>query len=295
MRGNICFKKSEWYFEDSSNVSFDDSNTSIGMKIRKKLYEGRSPFQKVEFFDTYNFGKILVLDGVLQTAEKTEFIYHEMLCQVPMFCHPNPHKVLIIGGGDGGSLEEVLKHPIEKVWMVEIDKKVVDLSRKYLPSISKNAFNDKRAELIIGDGKEVIKKHKNFFDVIILDLSDPDGPAKELISQGFYKNVKRALRKDGIVSIQSGSLICQTKMTKIIYNRIKKIFPYVEIRKAVVPEYQAGEYAFTLGSKRDLRKITMNNLKKKFKKLKLGLKYYSPEIHFSSKVFPKYLQEVLKK
>lgn len=291
MKDRLRFKRNEWFFEDP--VPYDVSNAAIGIKIKKKLYTGKSPFQKIELYDTYDYGKILVLDGILQTSEKDEFVYHEMLCQVPMFLHKNPQKVLIIGGGDGGSLEEVLKHKIEKVWMVEIDKKVVDLSRKYLPAISKGAFKNKKAEIIVGDGKEFIKRYDNFFDVIILDLSDPAGPAEDLISLDFYKDVKKALKKNGLVSIQSGSLDDQIKLVATIFKRIKKIFPAAEIRRAVIPSYWE-EYSFIIGSTADLKKITFKDIEKKYKKLKLDLRFYSPEIHFVSKVFPKYLEEKIK-
>lgn len=285
-------KKKQWFFEKT--VPYDESRINIGIEVKRKLYSGKSPFQKIEFFDTYGFGKILVLDGILQTSEKDEFIYHEMLCQVPMFYHPNPKKVLIIGGGDGGALEEVLKHPVEKVWMVEIDKKVIENCKKYLPSLSKKAFEDKRAEIIIGDGKEYIKNYKSFFDVIILDLSDPCGPAKDLITLRFYQNAKKALRGTGIVSIQSGSLTCQPKLVAIIYKRIRKIFPYIKIHQAVIPSYQAGEYSFIVASELNLEKINLKNLKNRANKLGPNLLYWSPEIHFSSVVLPKYLKQSLK-
>lgn len=287
-----CFKKSQWYFENP-DVPFDISNIMIGIKIKKRLYSGRSPFQKIEFLDLCHYGRALALDGIVQTSEKDEFIYHEMLCQNPMFLHKSPQRVLIVGGGDGGSLEEVLKHNIKEVQMVEIDKKVIELSQKYLPSISKGAFRDKRAKVIIGDGKVHIKRNVNYFDVIILDLSDPGGPAKDLISLDFYKNVKRALKKDGMVSIQSGSFTCQPEMVSLIFNRIKKIFPSVKIHKAVVPVYQAGEYSFTVGSKSDLKKITLKNLQNKFKKAGFSTSYWSPELHFASSVLPKYLKDGL--
>ncbi|PIP24136.1 MAG: spermidine synthase [Candidatus Nealsonbacteria bacterium CG23_combo_of_CG06-09_8_20_14_all_37_18] len=290
---NPITEKDKWFFEES--VPYDVSGTKIGIKIKKKLYSGKSSFQKIELYDTYAYGRILVLDGIVQTSEKDEFIYHEMLCQTPMFLHENPRRVLIIGGGDGGALEEVLKHKIEKVWVAEIDAKVIEVSRKYLPSISKRAFKNKKSEITIGDGKEYINKYKDFFDVIILDLSDPGGPAKDLMSLDFYKKTKRALRKNGIISIQSGSFTCQPGLVSTIFSRIRKVFPYTEIRRAVVPCYQAGEYSFTIGSTADLEKITLKDIKKKYKKLKLDLKYYSPDIHFASKVLPKYLKEMIEK
>ena len=290
MKDCYFFKRKDWFFESSLDVPFDETQVEIGMKINKKLYSGKSKYQDIEFYDLYYFGKAMVLDGVLQTSEKDEFIYHEMLCQVPMFLHKNPEKVLIIGGGDGGSLEEVLKHNIKKVWMVEIDKKVVDLSKKYLSKISKGSFEDERAEIISGDGKDFIKNYNNFFDVIILDLSDPGGPAENLISSKFYRDIKNALKREGIISMQSGSFTCQPKMVKTIYSRVGKVFPFSQIRKAVVPSYYAGEYSFTLAFNINLGKMTYGALKKKYDKLGLRLDYYSPEIHFASTVLPKYLE-----
>ena len=212
-----------------------------------------------------------------------------------MFLHKNSKKVLIVGGGDGGSLEEVLKHKVEKVWMVEIDKKVIELSQKYLSSISKGAFKSKKAEIIIGDGKKYIKKHKNFFDIIILDLSDPHGPAKELVSLKFYRDIKKALRRDGIVSIQSGSLNDQPGLVKNIFYRIKNIFPFAEIHQAVIPAYETGEYSFIIGCKNKVDKAQEKNIERKYKKLKLNLQYFNPEIYFSSRVLPKYLAERIRK
>ena len=211
-----------------------------------------------------------------------------------MFSHPNPKKVLIIGGGDGGALEEVLKHPIEKVWLVEIDKKVVEVSKKYLLSISKGAFKDKRAELVIGDGVKFIQNYKNFFDVVILDLSDPWGPAQEVISIKFYDSVKKALKKNGVISVQGGCLFDQPKLVSLIHQRLKKVFSSVIIHKAPVVLYGLGELNFTVASDINLNKITIKDIERKFRKLNLDLKYYSPKIHFASAVLPKYLIEKLK-
>lgn len=285
-------KKNNWLFE-SSVIPYDEIDEKIGLKVKKKLYSGRSQYQKIEVYDTYSFGRILVLDGIFQTSEVDEFIYHEMLCHLPLLLHQDPRKVLIIGGGDGGSLEEVLKHPIEKVWVVEIDRKVIGVSKKYLPSISRGAFNSKKAEIIVGDGLKFIKNYKNFFDVIILDLSDPVGPAKELISLNFYKDVKKALKKRGVLSVQSGSITVQLKLVETIYKRLKKVFPFVEIHRACVPLYQAGEYSFTLAANFNLEKVSLAKLERRFKKLNLKTKYYLPKIHLSSRAKPRYLKNLL--
>jgi len=286
--------KKRFYFQ--KDAPFEKPDMKVGFLMRKKLYEGKSPFQNIEILDLYTYGRTLALDGIVQTTEHDEFIYHEMLCQVPLFVHPSPQKVLIIGGGEGGALREVLKHrSVKKTVVVEIDGKVVELSKKYLPFLSRNAFSDKRAQLIIEDGKEFIKNHKNEFDVIILDLSDPGGPAKDLISQKFYQSVKKALRKNGVVSVQSGSLTDQAELVALIKKRLQKVFRFVEVRWAVVPSYEAGVYTFTMASDFNFKSVSQGVLKKKFKKAKyMNLKYWSPEIHWSSSVLPVYLKEELK-
>lgn len=288
-------KGKQYVFEVAQDVPYDITGVQIGYQVRKKLYEGKSAFQKLEVYNLVFFGRTLFLDGVLQTTEQDEFIYHEALCQAPLFVHPSPQKVLIIGGGDGGSLEEVLKHrEVKEAWMVEIDKKVVDVSKKYLSSISKKAFGDKRAHLLFEDGKEFVKKHKNEFDIIILDLSDPGGPAEQLISEKFYQDVRRALRKGGVVSVQSGSLTTQAKLVRLIQKRLKKVFRYVLVRGVCVPAYQAGVYSFTMASNFPFPNVSNQVLERKYRKAsQMNLQYWSPGMHAASAVLPRYLQEKL--
>ncbi|MCH7828898.1 polyamine aminopropyltransferase [Patescibacteria group bacterium] len=279
------------------SVPFDESRVTVAYKVKKVLYSGKSAYQKINVFDLEFYRRALFLDDILQTTQKDEFIYHEMLCQAPLFLHSLPEKVLIIGGADGGALEEVLKHAsVQEVWMVEIDRKVVDVSRKYLPSISKNAFQDKRTHLLFEDGKEFVKKHKSFFDVVILDLSDPGGPAEGLISPAFYRNVKQCLRKNGIVSVQSGSLSAQPHLVALIQKRLRSVFRFVEMRCAVVPSYQAGVFTFTLASDFNFSMVSSKTLEKKFKSAKkMDLKYWSPKIAVASAILPRYIKDFLGK
>ena len=307
-------------------------NTKFLYPINKQLYSGKSDFQKIEILNTVDFGKMLVLDGIVQITEKDGFIYSENLCHLPMFYHPNPEKVLIIGGGDGASLREILKHPVQEVYMVEIDQKVIEISKKYLPTLSNGAFEDAtilnfppikppyihpnihpiqkgylidpsvdfckkayaKVKVIIGDGKEFVKNHKDYFDVIILDLSDPVGPAEDLISENFYKDVKSALRKDGVISVQGESLTIQPDLTAKIVGRLKNVFSSVKLHTAVVPTYQSSIFSFPIASDFDLDKVTLEQVEKKYKELNLDLKYYHPAIHFSSAVLPIYLEKLLK-
>lgn len=273
-------KQSEWLFE--SLLPYEKAKTRNNLRVKKKIYEANSPYQKIEVYDTYKFGKVLVLDGIFQTSEKDEFIYHEMLCHLPMLSHVSPRKVLIIGGGDGGALEEVLKYPVEKVWLAEIDEKVIEVSKKYLPAISRGAFNSKKLKIVIGDGWKFAKNHRNFFDVIILDLSDPLGPAEKLISIKFYQDIKKALKKNGVISVQSGSLTFQPRLVALINRRLKKVFSFVAVHAARVPLYRQGLYGFTLAANFDLKKINLLDLKRRFNKLSLKTKYYSPKVHLNS-------------
>ncbi len=269
-------------------------NTKHIIAIKDKLYTGKSDFQKLDVYNTYDYGKMLVLDGIIQTSEVDEFIYHENICHLPMFYHTNPKNILIIGGGDGGSLREIVKHPIEKATMVEIDKKVVKVSKKFLPTLSNGAFENEKAELIIGDGKKYIEDHKNLFDVIILDLSDPDGPAELLITEEFYQNVKEALRPGGIISVQSESLTEQPTLARKINHRLNKVFKCVKTHTAMIPTYQSGIFSLTVASDVDLDEVTTADVEKRYQALNLDLKYYNPKIHFASAILPTYVKNIFK-
>lgn len=276
---------------ETGGIPFDDSAMVSTIEVSKKIYSGKSKYQKIEIYDSLGLGKVLILDGVFQTSEKEEFIYHEMMAHLPFFYFLNnsktPKNVLIIGGGDGGILEEVLKHKTEKVFMVEIDEKVISVSKKYLSSISRGAFSDRRTELIIQDGKKFIKNYKNFFDIIILDLSDPWGAARGLISEKFYIDVREALAEKGVISIQSGSFDCQLKLVSLISKRLKKFFPSVKMHMAAVPLYGSGEYSFSVAANFDLdKKFNIEKMKTISDPLKPKLRYWSPEIHLASAVLP---------
>lgn len=286
----------KYFFE--ATCPKDESKLKHGIGIKETLYSNTEEFtvgditgtMKIEVFDTYAYGKILVIDGIVQTSESDEFIYHDSMVHLPMTYHQNPKNVLIIGGGDGGALREVLKHNIDKVTMVEISKSVVDSCKEHIPSIPSGAFENTKAELIIADGKAFIENHKNEFDVIVLDLSDPEGPAEGLISSGFYKNVSEALKEDGIVSIQSESLTYQPKLVKMMQKNIRTVFPFVKLHTASIPTYQGSVFGISVAGKKDFTKITKEEVKTKLAKLG-ELKYLDEDVFFSSTVIPKYLRD----
>ena len=176
--------------EEQIWISEKWNNLEVLYKVRSILYKSNSEYQHTQIVDSYEYGRMLLLDGIVQTTEKDEFIYHEMMVHVPMLSHPNPEEILIIGGGDGGILREVLKYDsVSSVTMVEIDSKVIDLCQEYLPMISAGAFEDKRTSLVIMDGAAYVQDTKKKFDVIIIDSPDPIGLAKVLFSKSFYLNL----------------------------------------------------------------------------------------------------------
>ena len=275
------FLGKNWFFEDF--LPGEPKISTWGFQIEKEIFSGKSKFQKIEVFENKEFGKILVLDGMVQLSTKDEFVYHEMLVHPAMISHQKPEKVLIIGGGDGGTLREVSKHPVKEIFLVDIDKKVIEVSKRYLPQVSKGAFKDKRLKIFIEDALKFIKRYKDYFDIIIEDLTDPSSVAKFCWNIKFYRNIFDALKQNGIASFQSGYL--KEPFAKKARRDLKKVFPFLEIRKTFVGCFPMDEHTFSLASKKiDFNKISFKDIEKKFKKLKIKTKYYSPKIHFCSKI-----------
>ena len=286
MKRKFLFNKN-WFFEDFK-IPTELPTFTWGVVIGKEIYSGKSEYQKIEIFDTKEFGRILTVDGLVQLSTKHEFIYHEMLVHPASFYHPKPKKVLIIGGGDGGALREVVKHPVETIFLVEIDKKVIEISKKYLPSVSDRAFNDKRLKIFNEDGLKFVKKYTNFFDIIICDSTDPYGPSVPLFQTRFYRDILKALKEKGVFAAQTAYL--KERFAKKARKKIKKVFPFFKVHRAFVGCFPFDEHTFSIGSKKiNLDKVTFGEIKKKYKKLNLQTKYYSPEIHFASAILPKYL------
>lgn len=286
MRENIFFKKN-WFFE--SFIPGEPKTTIWGFVVERKIYSGKSKYQEIEIFKAKEFGRVLVLDKLIQLSTKHEFVYHEMLVHPALIYHQNPKIILIIGGGDGGVLREVVKHPVEQIYLVDIDKEVINVSKKYLPSVSNGAFDDKRLKIFNEDALKFIKKYNNFFDVIIEDLTDWAGPSIKLWQAGFYRDLSLALKKEGIFAAQTGHF--REKFAKETREKIRKIFRFFKILKSFVDYFPFDEYTFSFASKMiDFNKFTFKGIEKKYKKLNIKTKYYSPEIHFSSAVLPRYLK-----
>lgn len=259
--------------------------------IDKLIFQGKTNFQKVLIFNNSIYGKIFCLDDIVELSEKDEFIYHEMISHPILFSHPNPKNILIIGGGDGGALREVLKHPVKKVDLVEIDKKIIDISKKYLRFVCHDSFSDKRVKIFNLPGEKFIGKYKNFYDIVIIDCTNfsQEGLSSPLYLVRFYKDVFTALKKDGIIITLGASFLDFENFIKGISKKLKKVFSSVAIFRFCMPSYHCGEYSFIGASKKiNLANVNFNKIEKRFKKLqkKHKLKYYSPEIHQASMILP---------
>jgi spermidine synthase len=273
------FLGKEWFFEEF--LPGEHQKSTWGFLIEKEIYSGKSKFQKIEIFENEEYGRLLILDGKVQLSTKFEFIYHEMLVHPAMLYHKNPKKVLIIGGGDGGTLREVSKHPVEEIILVDIDEKVIEVSKKYLPSVSDGSFEDKRLKIFNEDAFKFLEKYQEFFDIIIDDLTDPVGPSLSLWEENFFRKILKAIKKDGIVSIQAGYL--REKLSINLRKKMKKVFRNFVLHKAFVDCFPMDEHVFFIASKDpNFYKISLKEIERKFKKLKLKTKYYNPRIHFCS-------------
>ena len=219
-------------------------------QVQEVLFDGRSTFQHIQVASSSIFGRMLILDDAVQTTERDEYIYHEMLAHLPLLTHPAPRRVLIIGGGDGGTLEETLKHPIEHSTLVEIDQDVVTTCRRFLPFISGGAFDDPRTRLVIADGIEFVRTTSERYDVILVDSTDPQGPGLALFSPEFYGACTRVLAPDGLLVAQSGSLLYQQKLTELVRRHLRTVFPVVGTYWAAVPAYPGVLWGFSYGSLR---------------------------------------------
>jgi spermidine synthase len=274
-----------WYTE------YQTKNLGLTARIKETLFMGRSDFQDVAVLDTYEFGRMLSLDGVFQTDIFDEFIYHEMIAHVPLCVHPDPKNVLIIGGGDGGSAREVLRHGgVERVEMVEIDGLVVEVCKKYLPEISTVLINGHpKFHLKIGDGIDHMAQASDQYDVIIVDCSDPIGPGEGLFTRRFYQDCFKALKADGLFVQQTESPFYHQPLLKRLREDIESLFPITRTYLAHIPLYPGGTHCFTIGSKRyDPLDVDAAKLPD------LPTRYWNRDVQKSSFALPTFIKELFK-
>ena len=265
-------------------------------RIDKLYFESKTDHQHLMIFHNALLGRVMTLDGIVQTTEADEFIYHEMMTHVPMFAHGSANRVLIIGGGDGGMLREVLKHPVEQVIQVEIDQAVVDMAKAYLPNHSAGAYDDPRLNLVIADGMDFVRDSGEQFDVIISDSTDPIGPGEVLFTENFYSHAKQRLTTGGILATQNGVPIFQPDELITTRKRMSPHFEDMGFYCAPVPTYYGGFMAFSWGTDNTaLRHTDIATLQARIAQTNLKTKYYNAAIHQACFALPQYMIDTLNK
>ena len=268
-------------------------NVRFSMKVDKQVYSGKSEFQRIDIFDSLEFGRVLVLDGYTMLTEKDEFMYHEMIVHVPMCAHPNARRALVIGGGDGGSVRELVRYEaLEHIDLVEIDEEVVEACRKYLPQTA-GKLDDPRVHIHYEDGLKFIRHHEDEYDVIVVDSTDPFGPGEGLFTREFYGNCFRALKEDGIMVNQNESPFYanDARAMQRAHKRILANFPICRVYQAHIPTYPSGHWLFGFASKKYHPVRDMHAAD--WKELGIETKYYNTNLHRGAFALPNYVQKLL--
>lgn len=276
-----------WYTEEHS------TGVRFSIKFDRQLYTEQSEFQRIDVFESKEFGRFLTLDGYMMLTEKDEFIYHEMMVHVPMAVHPHPQKVLVIGAGDGGVLRELIRYPeVEHIDVCEIDERVIAVCKEWLPRTA-CGFDDPRVHIHIGDGLRFVRKCVDEYDLIIVDSTDPFGPGEELFTKEFYGNCYKALHDDGIMVNQHESpfYAADAKAMQRAHQRIVQSFVLSRVYQAHIPTYPSGHWLFGFASKKyhpvkDLDAV-------RWQKRKLDTRYYNTNLHKGSFYLPNYVQDLL--
>jgi len=274
----------DWYFETERR------GFAQGVRVRERLLRTTTQFQQLEIIETEAFGRALVLDRALQTSEGDEFMYHEMLVHVPLMTHPDPRRVLIIGGGDGGTLRRVLEHRGTEPTQVEIDGGVIDACKQYLPSVSAGALDDPRARVLVQDGIPFMRENAGTFDVVIVDSTDPIGPAVQLFEAPFYRDVARSLADGGLMVAQSSSPLFMRDELRQQAAHLREVFPIVRTYVGCVPTYPGTLWSYTIGSKRhDPLAVTRDAIKQRLADNGIGTRYYDPDVHHAAFALPPFV------
>lgn len=276
-----------WYSENHSN------DVQFSVRVEKQLYTANTEFQRIDVMTSKEFGTFLTLDGLMMVSEKDEFIYHEMIVHVPMSVNPNIKNVLVIGGGDGGTVKQLVRYEsIENIDLVEIDSEVIRVSREFLPELSAG-LDDKRVNIYYEDGLRFIRSKRDEYDLIIVDSTDPFGPGEGLFTREFYGNCSKALNSDGIMVNQHESPYYEEYANSLIraHGRIKGVFPIHKIYQAHIPTYPSGHWLFGFASNRfdpikdlDADAWNLRGIK---------TKYYNTNLHMGSFALPNYVKELL--
>jgi len=259
----------------------------MGLKVKETLFVGKSPLQEIAVIDTCLYGKILLLDGVVQLSERDEFMYHEMLVHPAMVTHPHPERVCIVGGGDGGAAREVLRHPVSEVVLVDIDAEVIEVCRKYFPQVG--SWDDPRLQVVVDDAVKYIARCKTQFDVIIMDSTDPfpRGVAESLFSKEFFRDAYDHLTEEGVLVSQMEPPFFDRERVEMLWRNLD-VFPLLRLYWGMVPTYPGGVWSYILASKKNDPLTSM-------KPLPFPTRYYSQAIHQAAFTLPVFLEEMFRK
>lgn len=263
-------------------------------KVSKVIYEGKSDCEQLLIFENPLFGRMLALDGIVQQTEADDFMYHEMMTHVPLLAHGNVRDVLIIGGGDGGILQEVVRHKnVDNITLVEIDPEVIKFSQKHLPFFSNGAFEDPRVQVVIQDGCLFVKEARGKFDVIICDSTDPIGPGVVLYTEQFYSDCKKALKPNGIFVNMNGVPFAQGEIVQMTYRNRKAHFKDTGYYLTAVPTYVGGFLAIGWATDGDYRKVPLEEIEKRLKNVQGQMRYYNPAVHQAAFALPEYVKKLM--
>ncbi|HEZ7985869.1 MAG TPA: polyamine aminopropyltransferase [Ruminococcus sp.] len=269
-------------------------NVKFSIKVDRQIYSGHSEFQRIDVFDSKEFGRFLTLDGYMMLTEKDEFIYHEMITHVPMAVHPNPENILVIGAGDGGVVRELTRYlGVKNIDLVEIDELVVEVSKQYLPTTACR-FDDPRVHVYYEDGVKFIRRCEDKYDIIIVDSTDPFGPGEGLFTKEFYGSCFKALHEDGIMVNQHESPFYAEDAAAMqrSHKRIVESFPISKVYQAHIPTYPSGHWLFGFASKKYHPTNDYNGAK--WSILGLKTRYYNQRLHIGSFALPNYVEELLR-
>lgn len=265
-------------------IEFTDPTQAHMHGVKSYIYSGKTPFQDVEIIETEFFGRCLVLDGKIQSAQYDEFIYHEALVHPAMLFHPGPEKVIVLGGGEGGALREILKYDtVKNLLMVDIDEEVVSLCEKYLPEWNGGSFKDSRTELLFMDARKYMEDNHKRWDVIFIDITEPldDSPAYMLFTKEFYQILSQRLNENGVIALQAGNLNPRLlECHGAVYNTLKEVFPHVESYGVYIPSYDTV-WGFLIASHRGgIRERSPESVDQAIaKQVKGELHYYDGQTH----------------
>lgn len=268
-------------------------HVKLSIQVDKQIYSSQSEFQRIDIFESPEFGRFLTLDGYMMLTEKDEFVYHEMMVHVPMAVHPNVKKVLVIGGGDGGTIRELSRYAtIEEIDLVEIDEEVVEACKKHLKQTA-CGFEDARVKCYYDDGLKFVRKYENTYDLILVDSTDPFGPGEGLFTKEFYGNCFKALKEDGIMVNQHESPFYKEDAYAMqrAHKRIVESFPISKVYQAHIPTYPSGHWLFGFASKK-YHPINDQRVEE-WKSLGIKTKYYNEQLHKGAFALPNYVEEML--